>query len=92
MAIAIKVKTLPADDTRPTRLKVSAYGQKSIIYSKGSFDTNNELPVDHQAANDYANFLGWLVYNNWTYEDAVLIGGTLDQSISVFVIQYIKKG
>lgn len=92
MAIAIKITTLPATCKKPTRSKASAFGQKSVIYSKSQFDVNSVKSVDLQCALVYAHSLGWLDYNNWTYEQPFLIGGQLDQSNSVFVFQHIKQG
>lgn len=84
---AIQVRYMPATNTKPTRLKVFAYGLKPLIYSVNSFDSNHKFKsVEQQAAEKFANNFNWLVYCNWNYTERVLRGGQLANGDHVFVI------
>ena len=47
---AFEIKTLPATETKPTRLKVSIEQHMPVVYSLGLFDVNTSDSVELQAA------------------------------------------
>lgn len=87
MSEAIQVKLLGATATKPTRLKVTASGVKTLIKSIDSFDTNHPFKsVEQQAAEELATREKWIGYDNWTYEERILRGGHLANNIYAFII------
>lgn len=56
---AFEIKTLPATETKPMRLKVSVEQVKPVIYSASQFDVNSVDNIELQAAKKLMNDLGW---------------------------------
>lgn len=56
---AFGIKTLPATETKPTRLKVSIDQVKPVIYSVNQFDTNSIDCIELQAAKKLMLELGY---------------------------------
>lgn len=56
---AFEIKTLPATETKPTRLKVSVEQVKPVIYSASQFDVNSVDNIELQAAKKLMLDLGW---------------------------------
>lgn len=56
---AFEIKTLPATETKPTRLKVSVEQVKPVIYSASQFDVNSVDNIELQAAKKLMHDLGW---------------------------------
>ncbi len=56
---AFEIKTLPATETKPVRLKVSIDQVKPVIYSASQFDTNALDCIELQAAKKLMSDLGY---------------------------------
>ena len=56
---AIITKTLPATNTKPARIKASAEGVASVIYSRDSLGMEENLSTHQLAARQFCRHRGW---------------------------------
>jgi hypothetical protein len=87
---AIQVKFMPCTNTKPTRLKVWAEGNKALIIARDSLDSNDDKPCAQLAAEIFANSLNWLAYDHWNECSRVLVGGMLPNGDHCFCIHLNK--